>query len=60
MSLFDHTIKELEEKLHNNEITVQDLVNVSYEGIQEVDDKVHAFLILNNDKALVYAKELDE
>ncbi|MFU0789004.1 MAG: Asp-tRNA(Asn)/Glu-tRNA(Gln) amidotransferase subunit GatA [Virgibacillus proomii] len=60
MSLFDHTIKELEEKLHNNEITVQDLVNASYERIQEVDDKVHAFLTLNNDKALAYAKELDE
>lgn len=60
MSLFDHTIKELEEKLHNNEITVQDLVNASYERIQEVDNMVHAFLTLNKDKALTYAKELDE
>ncbi|GAA0440605.1 MAG: Asp-tRNA(Asn)/Glu-tRNA(Gln) amidotransferase subunit GatA [Bacillota bacterium] len=60
MSLFDHTIKELEQKLHNHEITVQDLVAASYQRIKEVDDKVHAFLTLNEENANAYAKELDE
>ncbi|WP_156291000.1 Asp-tRNA(Asn)/Glu-tRNA(Gln) amidotransferase subunit GatA [Oceanobacillus salinisoli] len=60
MSLFDYTIKELEEKLHNKEITVQDLVDESYNRIKEVDGEVHAFLTLNEEEARARAKELDE
>ncbi|WP_085993293.1 Asp-tRNA(Asn)/Glu-tRNA(Gln) amidotransferase subunit GatA [Oceanobacillus senegalensis] len=60
MSLFDHTIKELEEKLHNKEITVQDLVDESYNRIKEVDGEVHAFLTLNEESARAQAKELDK
>ncbi|SHF82748.1 Asp-tRNA(Asn)/Glu-tRNA(Gln) amidotransferase subunit GatA [Ornithinibacillus halophilus] len=60
MSLFDHSIKEIEAKLHNNEITVQDLVDESYKRINEVDDKVHAFLTLDEENARAKAKELDE
>ncbi|MFC4559479.1 Asp-tRNA(Asn)/Glu-tRNA(Gln) amidotransferase subunit GatA [Virgibacillus kekensis] len=60
MSLFDHTIKELEEMLHNKEITVEDLVNTSYERINEVDDKVKAFLTLDEENARSRAKELDD
>lgn len=59
MSLFDHTIKELEQKLHNKEITVTDLVNESYKRIDEVDDEVHAFLTLDKEKALEKARQLD-
>ncbi|WP_029267739.1 Asp-tRNA(Asn)/Glu-tRNA(Gln) amidotransferase subunit GatA [Virgibacillus alimentarius] len=59
MSLFDHSIKELEEKLHNKEITVQDLVDTSYNRIKEVDDQIQAFLTLNEENAQVQAKELD-
>lgn len=59
MSLFDHTIKQLEEKLHNKEITVEDLVNESYTRIKEVDDQVHAFLTLDEENARAKAKELD-
>lgn len=59
MCLFDHSIKELEEKLHNKEITVSDLVNESYQRIQEVDDQVQAFLTLDEEKARYHAKELD-
>jgi len=59
MSLFDHTIKELEEKIHNKEITVQDLVDTSYNRIKEVDDQVHAFLTLDEENARAKAKELD-
>ncbi|MFD2045213.1 Asp-tRNA(Asn)/Glu-tRNA(Gln) amidotransferase subunit GatA [Ornithinibacillus salinisoli] len=60
MSLFDHSIKEIEEKLHNKEITVEDLVEASYNRIKEVDDQVHAFLTLDEENARAKAKELDQ
>ncbi|MGP4040902.1 Asp-tRNA(Asn)/Glu-tRNA(Gln) amidotransferase subunit GatA [Gracilibacillus sp. D59] len=60
MSLFDYTLKELQEKLHNKEITVSDLVETSYNRINEVDDQVKAFLTLNEEEAKKQAKELDE
>lgn len=60
MSLFDHTIKELEAKLHNKEITVQDLVDESYRRIKEVDGQVHAFLTLDEENARAKAIELDQ
>src|SRR5690625_7143919 len=59
MSLFDHSIKELEEKLHNKEITAQDLVETSYNRIKEVDGEVQAFLTLNEENASNQAQELD-
>ncbi|MFD1416651.1 Asp-tRNA(Asn)/Glu-tRNA(Gln) amidotransferase subunit GatA [Oceanobacillus jeddahense] len=60
MSLFDYTIKELEAKLHNQEITVEDLVKESYEQIKKVDGDVHAFLTLDEESALEKARELDK
>ncbi|MGM7724701.1 Asp-tRNA(Asn)/Glu-tRNA(Gln) amidotransferase subunit GatA [Metabacillus sp. Hm71] len=60
MTLFDRKLSELKELLHKKEITVSDLVEESFKRIQEVDDKVGAFLTLNEEKARTYAKELDE
>jgi aspartyl-tRNA(Asn)/glutamyl-tRNA(Gln) amidotransferase subunit A len=60
MSLFDHSIKELEEKLHNKEITVQDLVKASFDRIRDVDNEIQAFLTLDEENAWKLAKELDE
>lgn len=60
MSLFDHKLSEIKELLHKKEITVSDLVDTSYKRIAEVDQKVGAFLTLNEEKARTYAKELDE
>lgn len=60
MALFDRKISELKELLHKKEIKVSDLVDESYARIQEVDDKVGAFLTLNEEHARTYAKELDE
>lgn len=37
MSLLDHSIKELVEKLHTKEITVQDVVKASLDRIKEVE-----------------------
>lgn len=60
MSLFDYTIKELEEKLHSNEITAQDLVKASLDRIKEVDDQIDAFITIDEENALKEAEELDK
>ncbi|MFG6121427.1 Asp-tRNA(Asn)/Glu-tRNA(Gln) amidotransferase subunit GatA [Thalassobacillus sp. B23F22_16] len=59
MSLFDYTLKELQEKLHNKEISVTELVEESYQRIEAVDGEVKAFLALNKEQALKQAEELD-
>jgi len=60
MSLFDHKLSTIHEKLHNKEISVSDLVDESYRRIHEVEDKVQAFLTLNEEQARNRAKLLDE
>lgn len=60
MSLFDYTLKELQDKLHNKEITVSDLVSESYNRIKAVDGQVKAFITLNEEAAREKAKQLDE
>src|SRR5699024_11980048 len=59
MSLLNHSIKELEEKLHNKEITAKELVEASIERIHEVDDQVQAFITVDEEKAKQAAEELD-
>jgi aspartyl-tRNA(Asn)/glutamyl-tRNA(Gln) amidotransferase subunit A len=59
MSLFDHKISELHSKLHKKEITTTDLIDESFKRIQAVDDKVKAFLTLNEENARAQAKEID-
>ncbi|MFS0880639.1 Asp-tRNA(Asn)/Glu-tRNA(Gln) amidotransferase subunit GatA [Metabacillus niabensis] len=60
MALFDQKISELKDLLHKKEVSVSDLVDESYKRIHEVDEKVGAFLTLNEEKARAYAKEFDE
>lgn len=60
MSLFEQSISELHKQLHNKEITVTDLVHESYTRINEVEDKVKAFLTLDEENARKKAKQLDE
>ena len=60
MSLFDRKVSDLHVLLQNKEITVSDLVDESYKRIQEVDDKVQAFLTLDEENARNAAKKLDE
>ncbi|MTH54206.1 Asp-tRNA(Asn)/Glu-tRNA(Gln) amidotransferase subunit GatA [Bacillus mangrovi] len=60
MSLFDHKISELKQRLHKKDITVTDLVDESYKRISEVEDKVQAFMTLDEERARSYAKQLDE
>ena len=60
MSLFDHRVSELHHLLHKKEISVSDLVDESFKRIAKVEDKVQAFLTLNEEQARAKAKELDE
>ncbi len=60
MSLFDHTVADLQELLQKKELTVSDLVDESFKRIQEVDDKVQAFLTLDEERARETAKKFDE
>jgi aspartyl-tRNA(Asn)/glutamyl-tRNA(Gln) amidotransferase subunit A len=60
MSIIDHSMREIEEKLHKKEISVQDLVTASFNRIKEVDDEIKAFITLNEENAMKLAKELDE
>jgi len=60
MSLFDHKLTTIQEMLNKKEITVTDLIDESYRRINEVEDKVQAFITLNEEQARIRAKELDE
>ncbi|WP_349409316.1 Asp-tRNA(Asn)/Glu-tRNA(Gln) amidotransferase subunit GatA [Pseudalkalibacillus sp. SCS-8] len=59
MSLFDKKISELHELLHKKEMKVSELVDASFSRIQQVDEKVKAFLTLNEEEAREQAKYLD-
>ncbi|MFD9627495.1 Asp-tRNA(Asn)/Glu-tRNA(Gln) amidotransferase subunit GatA [Peribacillus muralis] len=60
MSLFEQKVSELHERLHKKEISVTDLVDESYKRIGQVEDKVKAFLTLDEENARNQAKQLDD
>lgn len=60
MSLFDQSLKQIQEALHNKELSVTDLVDESYKRINEVEDKVQSFITLDEERAREAAKALDE
>ncbi|MDQ0215784.1 aspartyl-tRNA(Asn)/glutamyl-tRNA(Gln) amidotransferase subunit A [Oikeobacillus pervagus] len=60
MTFFDQKLADLHQSLHKKEITVTDLVNESYQRIGEVEEKVQAFLTLDEENARQKAKELDK
>jgi aspartyl-tRNA(Asn)/glutamyl-tRNA(Gln) amidotransferase subunit A len=59
MSLFDQSMTELHQLLHKKEVSVTDLVEESFRRINEVDNKVKAFLALNEEAARNTARSLD-
>lgn len=59
MSFYGYTIKELEELLHKKELSAEEIVDMSYKRIEEVDDQVQAFITLNEEEARAQAKALD-
>ncbi|MBY6272513.1 MAG: Asp-tRNA(Asn)/Glu-tRNA(Gln) amidotransferase subunit GatA [Caldibacillus debilis] len=58
--LFEHKLKDLHEMLVKKEISAADLVDESFRRIREVEDKVQAFITLDEEGARKRAKELDE
>lgn len=60
LSLIEQSVSAIHKQLREKEITVSDLVAASYKRIAEVDDKVKAFLTLDEENARNYAKKLDE
>ncbi|WP_158734641.1 Asp-tRNA(Asn)/Glu-tRNA(Gln) amidotransferase subunit GatA [Alteribacillus sp. YIM 98480] len=60
MSILEESFSSIHKKLHNKEMKVSDLVDASYSRIKEVDDKVQAFLTLDEQGAKEQAKKLDE
>ncbi|MEH7416140.1 Asp-tRNA(Asn)/Glu-tRNA(Gln) amidotransferase subunit GatA [Neobacillus drentensis] len=60
MSLFDYKVSDLHELIHKKEVTVSDLVEESYKRISQVEDKVKAFLTLDEERARAAAKLQDE
>ncbi|MDQ1147929.1 aspartyl-tRNA(Asn)/glutamyl-tRNA(Gln) amidotransferase subunit A [Bacillus sp. SORGH_AS 510] len=60
MSLFDYKVSDLHELLHKQELKVSDLVDESFKRISQVEDKVQAFLTLDEERARETAKGLDE
>jgi aspartyl-tRNA(Asn)/glutamyl-tRNA(Gln) amidotransferase subunit A len=60
VSVFDYKVAELHQLLHKKELSVSDLVAESYKRIGEVDDKVQAFLTLDEEKARESAKKFDD
>jgi aspartyl-tRNA(Asn)/glutamyl-tRNA(Gln) amidotransferase subunit A len=59
MSFLGYKIKDIEEKLHKKEMSALDVVDMSYQRIEEVDDQVQAFLTLDEENAREQAKALD-
>lgn len=54
------SIKELVKKIQNQEVSCVDVVTSYIKSINEKEDLINAFLLLQTDKALEKAKELDE
>ncbi|WEG12377.1 Asp-tRNA(Asn)/Glu-tRNA(Gln) amidotransferase subunit GatA [Pullulanibacillus sp. KACC 23026] len=59
MSLFDEGAKQLLDRLHNKDLSSSEVVDESYKRIAAVEDKVKAFLTLNEEAARLRATELD-
>lgn len=60
MTLFERSAKELQESLHNGELTIADLTKEALARIDKLDGDVQAFLALNKEQALAQAEEMDQ
>ena len=60
MSIFEKKISELHNDLDQKQISVSELVDHYFQRIKQTDDKLKAFLTLDEEGAKQRAKELDE
>ena len=59
MKLYELTAHELHDKLVNKELSSVELTNALYERIDEVEDKVNAYVTLDKENALAQAAKVD-
>jgi len=60
LSLFDYKLSEIHNKLQNKELSVTDLVDQAFTRISEREDRVKAFITLDEEGARASAKTLDD
>ena len=60
MNVTDLTVHELQEKIKNKELKIEQIVQAYIESIKEKEPKVDAFITLQLEEALEKAKQLDE
>ncbi len=60
MSLFHKRLMEIHSEIDSGSLAVSDLVQASFERIGQVEEKVKAFISLDEENARRRAKELDE
>lgn len=60
MSIIEKTAKEQHEALLNKEISAVELLDLTYENIENNDEKIGAFNSLTKNEAYFTAKQVDE
>lgn len=60
MTLFERSATELQESLHNGELTIAELTKEAYARVNALDSEVQAFLALNEEQATAQAAEMDK
>ncbi len=60
MSLLNQNLKDIHSKLHNKELSVLELVEETFRAISERDERIGAFLTLNEEGAKNTARRLDD
>jgi len=60
LSLFELRLSEIHNRLHHKTLSVSELTEASFRRIRETDDRIGAFLTLNEEEARRQAKELDD
>ena len=60
MGILHESIQSLHKKLIKREMTSTDIVKATFDRIHEVDDRIQAFLTLNEEKAYQEAAKWDQ
>lgn len=60
MSLFDKPLKDIHKRLAAGELTADDLVTESLNRINEIEDRIQAFLFVDEEGAREHARSIDE
>lgn len=59
-NFYELIVKELRDKFLFNEFLVEEIVNLFYERIEKVEDKIKSFVFLRKDKVFDEVRKFDE